>query len=122
MLMLCPICATEFQAGLWSCPECDCDLVPSTISETADQSASKRIEFIELCRPRSFPIAMLIKQILEQHSVVALVKGGHSLSILPHLAIVGELRILVDRDRLDLAQEIYRAYFESDDQEFLPEE
>jgi hypothetical protein len=58
---------------------------------------------------------MLIKQVLEQNSVVALVKGGHSLSVLPHLAASGELRILVSSEQLEFASAIYRAYFESED-------
>ena len=58
---------------------------------------------------------MLIKQVLEQHDVPVIVQGAHSLSVMPHLAMFGELRVLVDSHRLDLARRVYAAYFETDD-------
>ena len=42
---------------------------------------------------------------------------------MPHLALLGELRVLVESERLDLARHIYAAYFETgDDMEFAAEE
>ena len=66
---------------------------------------------------------MLIKQMLEQNGVAATVQGGQSLSMLPHLAFGGELRIFVARDQLDYARAVYKAYFECDEEiVFLPDE
>ena len=66
---------------------------------------------------------MLIKQVLEQHDVRVIVQGAHSMSVMPHLAMFGELRVLVDSERLDLARRVYAAYFEmSDDMEFSADE
>ncbi|MGH9759922.1 MAG: hypothetical protein ACREAC_03670, partial [Blastocatellia bacterium] len=48
-------------------------------------------KFVELCRPGTFPIAMLIKQMLELNEVDVLVKGAHSMSVMPQLAFCGEL-------------------------------
>jgi hypothetical protein len=121
MLMLCPICAEEFLKPVVVCSGCGCNLVPGSLDPEADElfEAEKRpVEFVELCRPRSFPVAMLIKQTLEQNGVVAIVHGGHSLSVLPHLAFGGEMRVLVDSERLDYARTLYRAYFESEDSDF----
>ncbi|HEY7547360.1 MAG TPA: hypothetical protein VID27_20865 [Blastocatellia bacterium] len=75
----------------------------------------RRVEFVELCRPRTYPVAMLIKQMLEQNGVAAIVQGGHALSVLPQLVFGGELRVLVDSEEIEYARELYRAYFESDD-------
>src|SRR5436305_11681369 len=127
MLMLCPICADEFPGSQLQCPACGFDLFPVTMNaQTAaeiDVANSRPIEYVELCRPRLFPVAMLIKQVLEQHDVGVIVQGGHSLSVMPHLAMFGELRVLVDSDRLDLARRVYTAYFETvDDAEFAAEE
>ena len=127
MLMLCPICADEFAGSQSHCPACGFDLFPVTMDERTAaelESLSRRpIEYVELCRPRLFPVAMLIKQVLEQHDVGVIVQGAHSLSVMPHLAMFGELRVLVDSDRLDLARRVYAAYFEtSDDAEFAADE
>jgi hypothetical protein len=127
MLMLCPICADEFADSQSQCPACGFDLFPVTMDERTaaelDALARRPVEYVELCRPRLFPVAMLIKQVLEQHDVGVIVQGGHSLSVMPHLAMFGELRVLVDSDRLDLARRVYAAYFEtSDDTEFAVEE
>ena len=104
------------------CPGCGCGLVPSQIVDShappAERSEKKRIEFVELCRPRAYPVAMLIKQMLEQNGVAATVQGGQSMSMLPHLAFVGQLRIFVDKDQFDYAQALYSAYFESDEETF----
>jgi len=112
---------------LASCPGCGCGLIPSQVVEShqtpPDSSKKKRFELVELCRPRGFPVAMLIKQMLEQNGVPATVQGGQSISLLPHLAFGGELRVFVARDQLDYARALYKAYFESDEEiDFLPEE
>jgi len=121
MLLLCPICAGEFEIELPECPGCGVRLVswrvdppdtdppasdaPTTPAEPAD------IEFRELCRPYGYPIAMLIKQTLEQNGIRVLVQGGHSMSVLPSLNLVGETRVLVDSSQFEYAREIYDAFF-----------
>src|SRR5258705_990970 len=119
MLMLCPICAGEFETPSGMCLSCGCVLVPSTLNEKAvgmNQAAEKReVDFVELCRPQSNPEAMFIKETLEQNNVAVLIQGVHSLSLMPHLAFGGQLRVLVGRDQLEYAQALYKAYFESDE-------
>src|SRR4051812_17163749 len=109
MLMLCPICAEEFYLRLLACPTCGCNLVPETLSEstsmTITEQASREIEFVELCRPKLYPLALLIKETLEQNGVITLVKGGNAISLLPHLAFGGELRVLVDSEQLEFARQ-----------------
>jgi hypothetical protein len=118
MLMLCPICAGEFDSPARVCPACGCELFPFTLNPTSEvvtRQEKRRVEFVELCRPRTYPVAMLIKQMLEQNGVAAIVQGGHALSVLPQLVFGGELRVLVDSEEIEYARELYRAYFESDD-------
>ncbi|MEK6320565.1 MAG: hypothetical protein AABN33_02655 [Acidobacteriota bacterium] len=80
------------------------------------ESAEKRdVEFVELCRPQTNPEAMFIKETLEQNNVAVLIQGVHSLSVMPHLAFGGQLRMLVRRDQLEYAQALYKAYFESEE-------
>jgi hypothetical protein len=120
MLMLCPICAGEFEAQRGVCLSCGCVLVPSTLGQedvgmTQPAAEKKEIEFVELCRPQSNPEAMFIRETLEQNNVAVMIQGMHSLSLMPHLAFGGQLRVLVDSDQLEYAQALYKAYFENDE-------
>jgi hypothetical protein len=119
MLMLCPICAGEFETHADMCASCGCVLVPSTMNEEAvamtESVETRKIEFVELCRPQTNPEAMFIKETLEQNNVAVLIQGAHSLSLMPYLAFGGQLRVLVDCKQLEYAQALYKAYFESDE-------
>ena len=119
MLMLCPICAGEFQLPTPHCPGCGCGLVPSTLDEVTareiDSITKRRVKFVELCRPRLYPVAMLVKQTLEAHNVAVIIQGGHSLSVMPNFAFMGEIRVLVESEQLEFARALYSAYFESDE-------
>src|SRR5215467_14151998 len=117
MLALCPICSDEFYGIEDLCPTCGCGLVPSAI-ESAEARETRQqagpVRFTELCRPKLYPVAMLIKQTLEQNGISAVVNGANSLSVLPHLAFSGELRVMVPSNQLEFARELYHAYFEGD--------
>lgn len=120
MLMLCPICAGEFETHSGVCLSCGCVLVPGTMNEQSpgvrETAAEKReVEFVELCRALTNPEAMFIKETLEQNHVAVMIQGAHSLSLMPHLAFGGELRVLVARHQFEYAQALYKAYFESDE-------
>ena len=116
MLMLCPICAGEFEMDATVCPACAFKLVPSALrSESTNRNESEErrdVQFVELCRPLLYPVAMLVRQTLEQNGVEVLMHGEHSLSVQPHLVFGGQLRILVPDDQLEFARELYKAYFE----------
>ncbi len=126
MLSLCPICADEFFERLSECPSCGCSLVPSSLEKTSKRESGQSdgpLTFVELCRPSHYAVAMLIKQMLEQNGVPAWIKGGHSLTVLPHLMFGGELRILVEASQHEYAWNLYQAYFEgNNEEEFLDEE
>jgi hypothetical protein len=119
MLMLCPICGGEFETHSGVCLSCGCVLVPSTLNEalgmTETATEKREVEFVELCRPQSNPEALFIKETLEQNNVTVLIQGMHSISLMPHLAFGGQLRLLVGRNQLEYAQALYKAYFESDE-------
>jgi hypothetical protein len=42
--------------------------------------------------------------------------------MLPQLAFGGEMRLLVDSEQYEYALALYRAYFESGDEDYIPEE
>jgi len=89
---------------------------------TLTQKETNQIKFVELCRPKLIPVAQLIKQTLEQNGVMTIVQGGNALSLMPHLAFGGELRVLVDSQQLVFARQLYEAYFENqEDIDYLPE-
>ncbi|HSB08114.1 MAG TPA: hypothetical protein VLM38_01275 [Blastocatellia bacterium] len=101
------------------CPNCAFELVPATLNDTAvtTKEAVERgeVQFVELCRPLTYPVAMLVKQTLEQNGVAAVMHGEHSLSVQPHLVFGGQLRVLVPSNQLEYARALYKAYFESDE-------
>lgn len=120
MLMLCPICAGEYETKTGVCSTCGCVLVPSSLSEGGiglPQAATEKkdLKFVELCRPQTHPEAMFIKETLEQHHVAVMIQGMHSLSLMPYLAFGGQLRLLVADDQLEYARALYKAYFDSDE-------
>src|SRR5262245_27351979 len=116
MLMLCPICSGDFQLSEWLCPDCGCGLVPASVEagDGAHPDPDNRSELVELCRPRLYSLAMLIKQTLEQNGVAAMVPGANAFSVMPHLAFSGELRVIVNSRQLEYARAIYVAYFQGD--------
>lgn len=124
MLMLCPICAGEFDLSAPDCPSCGCTLVASTIQDDGVSDEDEGFEFVEMCRSQGgYPFAMLIKQTLEQNGVTVILQGGHFMSVMPSLAVGGELRVLVPRHQLEYARALYKAYFEGGgESEFTSEE
>ena len=127
MLKLCAICGREFDVTFSVCAGCGIQLVPGSLSQeptaVVASEQNRNVEFVELCRPWSVPEAMLIKQTLEQNHVAVMIRGMHSLSVMPHLAFGGQLRILVGSEQLEYACALYRAYFESDDDtDYIAEE
>src|SRR5262245_60480086 len=120
MLMLCPICAGEFEMPSGVCPTCAFELVPSTLDVKASNASevlnTAKPKFVELCRPLIYPVAMLVRQTLEQNGVAVVMQGEHSLSIQPHLVFGGQLRVLVPAEQLEFARELHKAYFESDEE------
>lgn len=115
MLMLCPICAGEFEISAADCPSCGCNLIAGTMEDDSfsNSDADDGFEFVEMCRSQGgYPVAMLIKQTLEQNGVPVILHGGNFISVMPSLAFLGELRVLVPRDQLEYARALYEAYFE----------
>ena len=115
MLMLCPICSADFQLPEAYCPACGCGLVPASLETRPDPEpeVDDTLDLVELCRPRLYSLAMLIKQTLEQNGVLAMILGGNAFSVMPHLAFSGEMRILVDAAQLEYARKLYAAYFQN---------
>ena len=94
-------------------------MVASALTDTPRDTATATLarpgEFVELCRPRLHPVAILVKQMLEQNGIAVIVQGQHSLSMQPDLAFGGQLRILVEIEQLEYATALYKAYFENEE-------
>jgi hypothetical protein len=124
--MLCSICSEEFESVGVDCPVCGCGLVPSSLSCDVTVLPNRRqqgpLRLVELCRPGSYPVAMMIKQTLEQNGIPVMIPGGNALSIMPHLAFSGELRVLVEECNASQAREIYDAYFAGEESIDYPTE
>ena len=118
--MLCPICSADFQLAEANCPACGCGLIPASLESSpdpgpdSDTGTDSGPTLVELCRPRLYSLAMLIKQTLDQNGVPAMVLGGNAFSVMPHLAFSGEMRVMVRRAQLERACELYAAYFQNE--------
>jgi hypothetical protein len=122
--MLCPICSADFQLSEANCPACGCGLIPASLEAAPEleTDSDEGATLVELCRPRLYSLAMLIKQTLDQNGVPAMVLGGNAFSVMPHLAFSGEMRIMVSSAQLTQARELYEAYFQNDGETCYEEE
>ncbi len=109
--MFCPVCESEYEAGITRCPDDDSELVPSLTPPVPDLSGA---EFVPLHRLGSPAEAEMVNDILRQNGIRSVVKSSaDALSPLLSAAAEGAI-ILVDERDLDRAREIYSSFFGDD--------
>ncbi len=111
--MFCPVCESEYEAGVTRCPDDNTDLVPTldTTTATDDSEAS----FVHLHHLGSPAEAEMVNDILRQNGIRSAVQSGGADALSPLLATTATGSIvLVDERDLDRAQEIYSAFFGDD--------
>ena len=111
--MFCPVCESEYEAGVTRCPDDDVDLVVRLDAATATDDSEAR--FVRLHHFGAPAEAEMISDLLRQNGIRSAVQSGGSDALSPLLAstATGSL-VLVDERDLDRAQEIYTAYFGED--------
>jgi hypothetical protein len=111
--MFCPVCESEYQAGITRCPDDDTDLVERLDPNTGrDDSEAGFLPLHNLGSPVE---AEMVNDILTQNGIRSMVKSGgaDALSALLSSTAEGSL-VLVDERDFDRAQELYTAFFGSD--------
>src|SRR5919112_1971862 len=112
--MFCPVCESEYEAGIDVCPDDGTALVERLTPENTEKDHSEA-RFVPLHNIGSPAEAEMVHDILTQNGIRAAVQSGGMDAFSPLLSTSapGAL-VLVDERDLDRAQEIYASFFGSD--------
>ena len=112
--MFCPVCESEYEEGVTSCPDDGSELVERLTPENTVHDHSEA-RFVPLHNIGSPAEAEMVVDILQQNEIrVAVQSGGaDALSPLLSAASPGAL-VLVDERDLDRARELYDSFFGGD--------
>lgn len=112
--MFCPVCESEYEAGITRCPDDDTDLVERLTDEVTGRDSSEA-RFVSLHKLGSPAEAEMVNDILTQNGIRSVVKSGGADAFSPLLSATSEgAEIFVDERDIDRAMEVYNAFFGRD--------
>jgi len=111
--MFCPVCESEYEAGVTRCPEDEVALVDHLSPESLpDESEAKFVHLHHFGAPAE---AEMVNDILRQNGIRSAVQSGSLDALSPLLSSVGPgAAVLVDQRDFDRASELYTAFFGDD--------
>ncbi|HYJ87845.1 MAG TPA: DUF2007 domain-containing protein [Pyrinomonadaceae bacterium] len=112
--MFCPVCESEYEAGITKCPDDNSQLVEKLTPENTVHDGSEA-SFRVLHSFNSPSEAEMVHDLLSQNEIRSVVRssGLDALSPLLSTSALGAA-ILVDERDYDRAQELYSAFFGND--------
>ncbi|HEY6232191.1 MAG TPA: DUF2007 domain-containing protein [Pyrinomonadaceae bacterium] len=112
--MFCPVCESEYEAGIAYCLDDGAELVKRLTSENATHDSSEA-KFVPLHHLGSPAEAEMVNDMLSQNGIRCAVQSGGADAFSPLLSATSPgAQILVDERDFDRAQEIYASFFGSD--------
>ncbi len=112
--MFCPVCESEYQDGITSCPDDNSQLVARLTVENTGRDSSEA-KFVPLHHLGSPAEAEMVNDILVQNGIRAAVQSGSSDAFSPLLSSTSPgATILVDERDFDRASDLYAAFFGED--------
>lgn len=112
--MFCPVCESEYEAGITSCPDDGSELVERLTPENTVQDHSEA-RFVPLHNIGSPAEAEMVNDILTQNGIRSAVQSGGMDAFSPLLSTTAPgAVVLVDERDYDRAMELYNAFFGSD--------
>lgn len=112
--MFCPVCESEYQPGITTCPDDNTTLVEELTPENTLRDSSEA-RFVSLYKLGSPAEAEMVNDIFSQNGIRSVVKSGWNDTLSPLLSATSEgAEIFVDERDVDRAAEVYTAFFESD--------
>lgn len=112
--MFCPICESEYEAGITRCPDDGADLVERLSPDrgATDDSEAKFVVLHTLSTPVE---AEMVNDILRQNDIRSVVQAGGYDAFSPVFSAVSPgAAVLVDERDLDRAREVYASFFGDD--------
>ena len=112
--MFCPVCESEYEPGITTCPDDNSALVERLTPENTLRDTSEA-RFVSLYKLGSPAEAEMVNDIFTQNEIRSVVKSGWNDTLSPLLSATSEgAEIFVDERDVDRAVEVYTAFFESD--------
>ncbi|HZN01169.1 MAG TPA: DUF2007 domain-containing protein [Pyrinomonadaceae bacterium] len=112
--MFCPVCESEYEPGITTCPDDNTTLVEELTPENTLRDSSEA-RFVSLYKLGSPSEAEMVNDIFSQNEIRSVVKSGGNDTLSPLLSATSEgAEIFVDERDVDRAVEVYTAFFESD--------
>jgi len=111
--MFCPVCESEYEAGIVRCPDDDAELV-AILSPEAGATDDSEARFVMLHTMSSSAEAEMVTDILRQNGIRTAIQSGGNDAFSPLLSQVSPGGVLVDERDFDKALEIYSSFFGED--------
>ena len=112
--MFCPVCESEYEAGITQCPDDNTPLVERLTPENTGRDTSEA-RFVELYKLGSPSEAEMVNDIFAQNGIRSVIKSGGADALSPLLSATSEGAVIfIDERDADRAREVYNAFFGED--------